>query len=56
MIQPAANAVDAYLKHLQKEFAHGDATEHTHRPALKTKRDALMPIIESFAKSIDARA
>ena len=58
LIQPAANAVEAYLKHLQKEFARGDATEHTHRPALKT-------LIESAAigiaatnepKAIDARA
>ena len=25
------------------------------KAALKTKRDAIMPIIESFARSIDAR-
>jgi type I restriction-modification system DNA methylase subunit len=30
------SSVDLYLKQLQKAFAQGDATEHTHRPALKT--------------------
>jgi len=47
LIQPTANAVETYLKHLQKEFAQGDATEHTHRPALKT-------LIESAAVGIAA--
>lgn len=28
--------VHAYLKTLQKELSRGDATEHTHRSALKT--------------------
>ena len=26
----------AYLDEIKKNLAHGDATEHTHRPALKT--------------------
>lgn len=29
-------AVDIYLHALQKELSRGDATEHTHRPALKS--------------------
>ena len=30
------SAVDSYLHALQKELSRGDATEHTHRPALKS--------------------
>ena len=33
-------AVDSYLAALQKELARGDATEHTHRPALKILLEA----------------
>lgn len=32
-----------YLQSLQKELARGDATEHTHRPALKTLIEASIP-------------
>lgn len=32
-----------YLQSLQKELARGDATEHTHRPALKTLIEASFP-------------
>ena len=28
-------AFGAYLNDIQKNLAHGDATEHTHRPAMK---------------------
>jgi hypothetical protein len=27
--------ISAYLSEIRKNLAHGDATEHTHRPALK---------------------
>src|ERR1700722_10003291 len=36
-----------YLSAIAKNLAHGDATEHTHRPALKT-------LLESIAKGITA--
>ncbi|MDP1830883.1 MAG: hypothetical protein Q8K67_02405 [Geothrix sp.] len=32
-----------YLKALSSALAKGDATEHTHRPALKTYLEALAP-------------
>ena len=34
-------AIPDYLDSLKANLAHGDATEHTHRPALKTLLDAL---------------
>jgi hypothetical protein len=34
-------AISEYIDALQANLAHGDATEHTHRPALKTLLDAL---------------
>jgi len=37
----------AYLQHVARDFAAGNATEHTHRPALKT-------YLESFGKEIEA--
>ena len=40
MTTPTPAAVDAYLKQLQKALAQGDATEHTHRPALKLLLEA----------------
>ena len=40
MTHPSSHAVDAYLKQLQKAFAQGDATEHTHRAALKQLLEA----------------
>src|ERR1700722_10107341 len=36
-----------YLSAIAKNLAHGDATEHTHRPALKT-------LLESVSKGITA--
>ena len=33
------SAVDSYLPALQKELSRGDATERTHRPALKSLID-----------------
>lgn len=38
---------DAYLKSVTSALKRGDATEHTHRPALKT-------LVESFSKNITA--
>lgn len=32
-----------YLAEIQKNLAHGDATEHTHRPALKKLLEAVLP-------------
>jgi hypothetical protein len=40
-------SVDLYLKQLQKAFAQGDSTEHTHRPALKTLIEASSPKISA---------
>jgi len=37
------SAVSAYLVSLQKELARGDATEHTHRSALKTLLESAAP-------------
>ena len=42
-----ASPVTIYLASLQSAFAKGDATEHTHRPALKT-------LIENSVKGIEA--
>lgn len=39
--------VSEYLKHIEKEFSAGNATEHTHRPALKH-------FIESFDSEVTA--
>ena len=39
--------VPAYLRTIEKALAAGDATEHTHRPALKS-------FIESLAEGITA--
>src|SRR5664280_594222 len=36
-----------YIAELRKNLAHGDATEHTHRPALKS-------LLESLSKGITA--
>src|SRR5207247_11351481 len=41
------SALTTYLGELSANLKHGDATEHTHRPALKT-------LIESFARGIIA--
>lgn len=40
-------ATEAYIQALQKEYAKGDATEHTYRPALKA-------LLESFAPQVQA--
>jgi hypothetical protein len=39
----ADRAIADYLAALRKNLAHGDATEHTHRPALKNLLEALGP-------------
>ena len=38
---------EAYLKELNRAYLNGDATEHTHRPALKT-------FVEGLGKGITA--
>jgi predicted helicase len=43
----APNPIDAYHRQIERELKQGDATEHTHRPALKT-------LIESVASGITA--
>jgi len=40
-------AIADYLKKIEKAYSAGNATEHTHRPALKE-------LIESFATGITA--
>jgi hypothetical protein len=42
-----SSPVKLYIASLQSAFARGDATEHTHRPALKT-------LLESNIKGIQA--
>src|SRR5690242_19436088 len=37
------NALSVYLLQVEKAFAAGNATEHTHRPALKTLLESLEP-------------
>jgi len=32
--------ISSYLKNIEKNLKHGDATEHTHRPALKALIEA----------------
>ena len=41
------NQIDSYLSDIRKEYSHGNATEHTYRPSLKT-------LIESFDSGITA--
>ena len=36
------DAIKAYIKALQKEFATGHATEHTYRPALKALLESVI--------------
>jgi hypothetical protein len=43
----AANPIDIYRRQIEKELQAGNATEHTHRPALKT-------LIESLASGVTA--
>jgi len=43
----SAMTIAEYVKELRKNLAHGDATEHTHRPALKS-------LLESASKGIIA--
>jgi hypothetical protein len=42
-----ASPIDAYRRQIEKELQAGNATEHTHRPALKT-------LIESMAAGVTA--
>ena len=37
------HSVQAYLQFLQKELSRGDATEHTHRSALKALIESAAP-------------
>jgi len=37
----AASPLDTYRREIERAFERGDATEHTHRPALKTLIEAL---------------
>ena len=43
----APNPIDVYHRQIERELKQGDATEHTHRPALKD-------LLESFATGITA--
>ncbi len=38
-----ANPIDAYRRQIEKELQAGNATEHTHRPGLKTLLESLAP-------------
>ncbi len=42
-----ANPIDAYRRQIEKELQAGNATEHTHPPALKA-------LIESLASGVTA--
>jgi len=39
----AANPIDVYRREIERELQAGNATEHTHRPALKTLIESLAP-------------
>jgi hypothetical protein len=39
----AANSIDVYRRQIERELQAGNATEHTHRPALKTLIESLAP-------------
>ncbi|MFB3923282.1 MAG: type ISP restriction/modification enzyme [Terriglobia bacterium] len=39
----AANPIEAYRRQIEKELQAGNATEHTHRPALKSLIESLAP-------------
>jgi hypothetical protein len=39
----AATPVDVYRRQIEKELQAGNATEHTHRPALKALIESLAP-------------
>lgn len=41
----AVGAFDSYVHSIEKALKSGDATEHTHRPALKTFIEALFPAV-----------
>jgi hypothetical protein len=46
------NALADYLAAIKKNLAHGDATEHTHRPALKALLEGVdKGITPSFRRS-----
>jgi hypothetical protein len=38
-----ASPIDAYRRQIERELQPGNATEHTHRPALKTLIESLAP-------------
>ena len=38
-----ASPIDAYRRQIEKELQAGNATEHTHRPALKSLIESLAP-------------
>ena len=37
------SAIDSYRRQIERELKQGDATEHTHRPALKALIESLAP-------------
>jgi hypothetical protein len=39
----AASPIDVYRRQIERELQAGNATEHTHRPALKTLIESLAP-------------
>jgi hypothetical protein len=39
----AVNSIDDYRRQIERELQAGNATEHTHRPALKTLIESLAP-------------
>jgi hypothetical protein len=44
------NSMHIYIQSLEKELSAGDATEHTHRPALKALLESLNPDVILSAK------
>jgi hypothetical protein len=43
-----ARHIQNYIQALHKELATGNTTEHTHRPALKTLIESLVPGVLTF--------
>ena len=45
--------IDAYRRQIEKELQAGNATEHTHRPALKILIESLAPEVSAANEAPD---
>jgi len=44
--------LDIYRRQIEKELQAGNATEHTHRPALKSLLESLAPGVTALSETI----